>query len=86
MSPGGATFGRTRGTTLAPGRRLGPYEIVAPLGAGRMGEVYRAKDSRLGREIAIKVLPAEVASDGERLRRGRQEARAGASSFRLRAC
>ncbi len=62
--------------TLAPGHRLGPYEIVAPLGAGGMGEVYRAKDSRLGREVAIKVLPAEVATDSERLRRFEQEARA----------
>ncbi|MCM2269353.1 MAG: serine/threonine protein kinase, partial [Thermoanaerobaculia bacterium] len=62
--------------TLAPATRLGPYEIVAPLGAGGMGEVYRAKDARLGREVAIKVLPAEVASDPERLRRFEQEARA----------
>ena len=59
-----------------PGSRLGPYEIVAPLGAGGMGEVYRAKDTRLGREVAIKVLPAEVANDPERLRRFEQEARA----------
>jgi len=58
------------------GGRLGPYEILAPLGAGGMGEVYRAKDPRLGREVAIKVLPAEVAADGERLRRFEQEARA----------
>jgi tRNA A-37 threonylcarbamoyl transferase component Bud32/pimeloyl-ACP methyl ester carboxylesterase len=62
--------------TLAPATRLGPYEIVAPLGAGGMGEVYRARDSRLGREVAVKVLPAEVASDPERLRRFEQEARA----------
>ncbi|HEX9800810.1 MAG TPA: protein kinase, partial [Thermoanaerobaculia bacterium] len=56
--------------------RLGPYEIVAPLGAGGMGEVWRAKDTRLGREVAVKVLPAEVAGDPERLRRFEQEARA----------
>jgi serine/threonine protein kinase len=61
---------------LAPGARLGPYEIVAPLGAGGMGEVYRAKDSRLGREVAIKVLPAEFASDPDRLKRFELEARA----------
>jgi Tol biopolymer transport system component len=62
--------------TLAPGTCLGPYEIVAPLGAGGMGEVYRAHDSRLGREVAVKVLPSEVASNPERLRRFEQEARA----------
>ena len=62
--------------TLSTGSRLGPYEIVAPLGAGGMGEVYRARDTRLGREVAIKVLPAEVASDGSRLKRFEKEARA----------
>ena len=62
--------------TLAAATRLGPYEIVAPLGAGGMGEVYRAKDLRLGREVAIKVLPAEVASDAERLARFEREAKA----------
>jgi Tol biopolymer transport system component len=62
--------------TLAAGTRLGPYEIVAPLGAGGMGEVYRAKDSRLGREVAIKVLPASFSNDPDRLRRFEQEARA----------
>jgi eukaryotic-like serine/threonine-protein kinase len=56
--------------------RLGPYEITARLGAGGMGEVYRAIDSRLGREVAVKVLPPEFASDSERLRRFEQEARA----------
>jgi TolB-like protein/Tfp pilus assembly protein PilF len=60
---------------LAAGTRLGPYEILAPLGAGGMGEVYRARDSRLGREVAIKVLPREVASDPERLARFEREAR-----------
>jgi len=62
--------------TLAAGARLGPYEILSPLGAGGMGEVYRAKDSRLGRDVAVKVLPSEVAGDPERLRRFEQEARA----------
>jgi serine/threonine protein kinase len=62
--------------TLTAGSRLGPYEIVAPLGAGGMGEVYRAKDPRLGRDVAIKVLPASVSQDHDRLRRFEQEARA----------
>jgi eukaryotic-like serine/threonine-protein kinase len=62
--------------TLASGTRLGPYEIVAPLGAGGMGEVYRAKDPRLGREVAVKVLPASFSTDRDRLRRFEQEARA----------
>ena len=62
--------------TLASGSRLGPYEIVAPLGAGGMGEVYRARDPRLQREIAVKVLPAELASHVERLKRFEKEARA----------
>ncbi len=62
--------------TLPAGSRLGPYEIVAPIGAGGMGEVYRARDPRLGREVAIKVLPASFASDEDRLRRFEQEARA----------
>jgi formylglycine-generating enzyme required for sulfatase activity len=61
---------------LAPGTRLGSYEVVAPLGAGGMGEVYRARHLKLGREAAIKVLPAELASDLERLRRLEREARA----------
>jgi Tol biopolymer transport system component len=59
---------------LAAGTRLGPYEIVAPLGAGGMGEVYRARDERLKRDVAIKVLPASFSSDPERLRRFEQEA------------
>src|SRR5213592_439552 len=62
--------------TLAAGGKLGPYEILAPLGAGGMGEVYRARDSRLGREVAIKVLPGSFCKDPDRLRRFEQEARA----------
>ena len=61
--------------TLAPGTRLGPYEITAKLGEGGMGEVYRATDSRLGREVAIKVLPETVAQDPERLARFEREAK-----------
>src|SRR5690349_1559867 len=61
---------------LVAGTRLGPYEIVAPLGAGGMGEVYRARDTRLGREIALKVLPDDVSTDPLRRQRFEQEARA----------
>src|ERR1700730_4795267 len=61
---------------LSPGSRLGPYEIVAPIGAGGMGEVYRARDPRLGREVAIKVLPEHLAQDPEALARFEREARA----------
>jgi len=61
--------------TLSAGSRLGPYEILAPLGAGGMGEVYRAKDAKLGREIAVKVLPSATASDPDRRQRFEQEAR-----------
>jgi serine/threonine-protein kinase len=60
---------------LKPGSRLGPYEIVSPLGAGGMGEVWRARDPRLGRELAIKVLPDALADDSERLARFEREAR-----------
>src|ERR1700722_11725311 len=62
--------------SLASGSRVGPYEIVAPAGAGGMGEVYRARDSRLNRDVAIKVLPAAFARDPDRLRRFQQEAQA----------
>jgi len=61
---------------LAPGARLGPYAVIGPLGSGGMGEVYRARDDRLGREVAVKVLRADVAADAERVRRFEQEARA----------
>jgi len=62
--------------TLAPGTTLGAYEILGPLGAGGMGEVYRARDPRLGREVAIKVIPAELAADDDVRRRFEREARA----------
>ncbi|MBK5296786.1 MAG: serine/threonine-protein kinase [Vicinamibacteria bacterium] len=62
--------------TLSAGQRLGVYEIVAPLGAGGMGEVFRARDTRLGREVALKVLPEALAHDRNRLSRFEQEARA----------
>src|SRR5512135_70400 len=62
--------------TLEPGRRLGPYEVRDALGAGGMGEVYRARDTRLGRDVALKVLPTEVAGDAGRRRRFEREARA----------
>ena len=62
--------------TPSTDKQLGPYEILALLGAGGMGEVYRARDTRLNREVAIKVLPASFAQDSDRLRRFEQEARA----------
>ena len=61
--------------TLTPGTKLGPYEIVAPLGAGGMGEVYRARDTRLGREVAVKVLPAHLSDNAEVRTRFEREAR-----------
>src|SRR5262249_4293559 len=60
---------------LSPGAKLGPYEIVAPLGAGGMGEVYRGRDTRLGREVAIKVLPDVFVADPDRLARFEREAK-----------
>jgi Tol biopolymer transport system component len=62
--------------TLAAGTKLGPYEILAPIGAGGMGEVYRARDARLKRDVAIKVLPASLSTDPDRLKRFEQEAQA----------
>src|SRR4051812_13138447 len=62
--------------SLAAGARLGPYEIVGPLGAGGMGEVYRARDGRLGRDVAVKGLPADVTHDKDRRGRFEREARA----------
>src|SRR5512146_1156470 len=64
---------------LEKASRLGPYEIIAPLGAGGMGEVYRARDASLGREVAIKILPASYSGDADRLRRFTQEAQAAAA-------
>src|SRR5580698_2359208 len=61
---------------IAAGTKLGPYEIQSQIGAGGMGEVYRARDSRLGREVAIKILPESFAKDAERLRRFEQESQA----------
>jgi len=62
--------------TLARGTRLGPYEIIAPIGAGGMGEVYHARDTRLDRSVAIKVLPAELSQDAQRRQRFEREAKA----------
>jgi len=59
---------------VSPGTRLGPYEIVSPLGVGGMGEVYRARDTKLGRDVAVKVLPADVSQDAVRLARFQREA------------
>src|SRR5277367_6685131 len=78
-TPGaGFYLGKLRRTFLMPvlvGTRLGPYEILAPLGAGGMGEVYRAKDTKLDREVAVKVLPEAVSRDPERLARFEREAK-----------
>jgi serine/threonine protein kinase len=60
---------------LSPGIFLGPYEVLAPPGAGGMGDVYRARDTRLGREVALKILPQEVADNASRQARFEQEAR-----------
>ena len=61
--------------SLKTGTKLGPYEIIALIGAGGMGEVYRARDTRLGRDVAVKVLTESFSQDPERLRRFEQEAR-----------
>ncbi len=65
---------------LSAGTRLGPYEVLSPMGAGGMGEVYRARDPRLGRDVAIKALPSAFSADADRLNRFEQEARAAAAS------
>src|SRR3984893_16957409 len=64
---------------LTAGTKLGPYEILSALGAGGMGEVYRARDSRLNRDVAIKILPASFSNDPDRLQRFAQESRAAAA-------
>src|SRR5271166_1777556 len=64
---------------LAAGTKLGPYEIQSPLGAGGMGEVYRARDARLNRDVAIKILPSSFSADADRLQRFAQESRAAAA-------
>ena len=60
---------------LAPGTKLGPYEIVGALGAGGMGEEYRARDTRLGRDVAVKILPKEMSADAVRKQRFEREAK-----------
>ena len=65
--------------SLAPGTRLGPYEVVALIGAGGMGEVYRARDTKLNRDVALKVLPEQFTSDPDRLARFKREAQVLAS-------
>jgi len=65
--------------SIPAGTRLGPYEILSALGAGGMGEVYRARDTRLGREVAVKVLPQSVSADADRLRRFEKEAQSASS-------
>src|SRR6202047_1454746 len=78
-SPIGLNLAEPLQMPLSLGDKLGPYEILAPLGAGGMGEVYKARDTKLDREVAIKVMPAALARDPERLARFQREAKALAS-------
>src|SRR5262249_48915455 len=78
--------GRATAVSLSSGSRLGPYEIVAPLGAGGMGEVYRARDTRLNRSVAVKVLPPQLASDPDRRSRVQRAAPATAALTHPRIC
>jgi serine/threonine protein kinase len=80
-TPVAVLFDDSTMTNNLEGQRLGAYQLSSRIGAGGMGEVYRAHDPRLGRDIALKVLPAAFAADRERLRRFEQEARAAAAPF-----
>src|SRR3954452_7602512 len=77
--PFGQAIESRHSMALTPGSQIGPYEILSPIGAGGMGEVYRARDPRLGRDVAVKVLPASFSADPDRLRRFEVEARAAAA-------
>lgn len=80
-SEGESPSGRSgAGVTLAARTRVGPYEVLGPLGVGGMGEVYRARDERLSRSVALKVLPGEISADAGRLKRLEKEARAQGSA------
>jgi serine/threonine protein kinase len=72
--------------TLPPGSRLGPYELLAPIGAGGMGEVWRGKDTRLDRSVAVKILPSAFAEDEARRQRFQREAKAISSLNRPHIC
>jgi serine/threonine protein kinase len=77
-------YNREKSLALAPGTRLGVYEITAPIGEGGMGQVYRATDTTLGRQVAIKILPDAFAADPDRLARFEREARVSESSSHRR--
>ena len=79
VAGGSPPYNPVNSVPLTGGTRLGPFEIVAPLGAGGMGEVYRARDTRLGRDVAVKILPSHIAVDLAFRDRFEREARAVAS-------